>query len=116
MTNGSHEEPPRHLTAEIAQLAEKGFALASPRSPRLKRVWRLVRYKVGTGGLAHFVHRGARGDFLQGEAARRHLDDGELGDDQGDDLQAGQRQRALLEDLVAAVLRRVLHRDADAPG
>src|SRR5690349_16211914 len=57
----------------------------------------------------HAFHRGVRRDLPQHEPVRRHLDDGKVRDDQVHDLQAGERQRAAIEDLVAAVFRRVLH-------
>ena len=50
---------------------------------------------------------------LSTRPAVRDVDDRQLGDDHVDDLEAGEGQRALLQDLVAAVLRRVLHRDDD---
>ena len=49
------------------------------------------------------------------EAAVGYVDDGQFGDDHVDDLPAGQRQRTRGKNLVAAVARRVLHRDDHAP-
>src|SRR5262245_52040600 len=70
-------------------------------------------YQIGSGGGSNLVDRRIRGDLSQNQTPVRHLDHGQLGNDQIDDLQAGERQRAPLQDLVAAILRRVLHRDDD---
>jgi hypothetical protein len=55
-------------------------------------------------------------EFAQDQAVVGDVDDGEVGDDPLDDALAGQGQRALLHDLVGAVLGDVLHEDDDLLG
>src|SRR3954464_3904416 len=52
-------------------------------------------------------------DELKGRVPVRPPEDRELGDDHVDDIGAGQRQRAGLAELGAAVLRIMLHHDDD---
>ena len=55
-------------------------------------------------------------DFGEHEAAAIgfHLEDAQIGDDEVNDAEAGDRQRAFLQNLRAAVFRRVLHHRDDA--
>src|SRR5579864_991909 len=67
------------------------------------------------GGLSNLVDRHALGELLQLQASRSDGDDGQIGDDHLHDLDAGERQRAALEDFVFTALRRVFHRDDHLP-
>src|SRR5262245_43015966 len=75
----------------------------------LERPWGAVDDELGAGGGADLLYGRIGRDLFQHQPAIGHLDDGQLGDDFIDDLRAGERKRALLQDLVAAVLRGVLH-------
>jgi hypothetical protein len=55
-------------------------------------------------------------ELAQDEALGGDVDDGEVGDDPLHDALAGQRQRALVDDLVRAVLGDVLHHHDHALG
>src|SRR5919109_1300473 len=64
----------------------------------------------GAGRGAHSLNRGVLGDLAEHETAACDVDHRQLGDDLIDDLHTGKRQRALPENLVSSVPRRVLHR------
>ena len=64
---------------------------------------------------ADVVHRDARMQLGEDEpAALFHFEHAQIGDDEINDAQAGDRQRALFQNLRAAVLGRVLHHRHDA--
>src|SRR5436190_12813651 len=64
----------------------------------------------------HAVEGGVGRNLAKHEPIRRDLDHCKLGDNQVHDPQARERQRASLEDFVAAVPGRMLHGDDDPPG
>src|SRR6185369_3772639 len=89
-------------------------ALTSTASMSLAKGPHLVRNdEFHAGCRLHALSCRARGDLPEDKSLRRDFDDGHLGDDQVDDLQAGKRQRATLQDLMTPVPGRVFHRDDD---
>ena len=72
--------------------------------------------ELGLGALAHLVLGDAGCELAQDEAGVGDVEDGEVGDDALHDAAAGVGQRALLDDLVGAVLGVVLHEHDDPLG
>src|SRR5437763_14610932 len=95
-------------------------AVAAHNSARAARGLRSARITlsvdVARGRLfPHFLARHARRQLDQLERARMigAVKYREVGDDHVDDVLAGQRQRALGDELRAAILRHMLHDDDD---
>src|SRR5690606_15167370 len=68
------------------------------------------------GDLADVVLGEAGGELGEDVSVGGDVEDGGLGDDAVDDAHAGQRERALVDDLGGAVLGGVLHHHDDAAG
>src|SRR3954454_1843727 len=68
-----------------------------------KRAHLLRNEQRRASGAPDLVQGRVSGDLAQQQPRRRHLDHGQFSDDQVHYLQAGERQRAALHDLVTAV-------------
>src|SRR3989344_4797369 len=77
-------------------------------------IWRSGELDVRARLGAHLFLRHAGRQLEALEALGRHVEHAQLGDDAVDHTHARQRQRALLQQLVLAVLGRVLHEHHDA--
>src|SRR3954451_12369259 len=85
-----------------------------PRSVGRRRGHEASGVDRGSRGSPHLVEGHLRRELTEHEAVRRDVEHREIGDHLVDDALAGERERAMLQELVAAVLGNVLHEDDDA--